>query len=89
MGRLKKEFTFDFKIEFIPISEDELPSWNAGLAFLLDLLREERLIRIQEQKALEDAAKAQKTTDTGSKYAWFVGHDGSARRGSIGSDARL
>ena len=37
----------------------------------------------------EDAAKAQKTTDTGGKCAWFVGHDGSAHRGSIGSDARL
>ncbi len=39
--------------------------------------------------SMEDVAESKKVVDKASKYAWFVGQDGSAHCAAIGNDARL
>lgn len=40
MARQELEYSLD--VEFVAISEDEVPAWRGGLLLLLQLLREEK-----------------------------------------------
>ena len=58
MARPVSNFIVNLDVEFKAISENEIREWNAGLSFLLKLLREERMLCLQEEKEVEEANRA-------------------------------
>ncbi len=85
MGNKKKDFRVDLQIAYVDVTDDELPAFRAGLALILDLFREERAIRAQRMKVLEDAQEREKDTPPETKRAWLVVKNGSARQVPLGS----
>ena len=53
MARPITDITVELNVEFISIEEEDIDDWNAGVSFLVQLLREEKKIVEAESERVE------------------------------------
>ena len=51
LGRSPIEFQIDLKVEFVEISDDEVPAWREGIKLLLKWIREAKALSKQEAES--------------------------------------